>query len=164
MVQDGFFLREFKDDFVVAARGFVSEVHVKIHQRIDIGDLSERLHLGREEGERWIVNLIREMRMGADAKIDLKKVRYVRSRPSFFFLGSFCNFFGTLCYHHGSLTPSVPRNCCYTSKPSLLHLLLCIDLLLFHLFHGCFIFPSPLLHPATFTYRFFTVQSWHRDG
>lgn len=76
MVQDDFFLGEFKDEFVEAARGLVSEVYVRIHQRIDIGDLSERLNLGREEGEKWIVNLIRETRMGADAKIDLEKVRF----------------------------------------------------------------------------------------
>jgi len=37
-------------------------------------DLSERLNLSRDEGEKWIVNLIRETRMGADAKIDLEKV------------------------------------------------------------------------------------------
>ena len=38
-------------------------------------DLSDRLNLSRDEGEKWIVNLIRETRMGADAKIDLEKVR-----------------------------------------------------------------------------------------
>jgi hypothetical protein len=37
-------------------------------------DLSERLNLSRDEGEKWIVNLIRETRMGGDAKIDLEKV------------------------------------------------------------------------------------------
>ena len=40
-------------------------------------DLSDRLNLSRAEGEKWIVNLIRETRMGADAKIDLEKVRCV---------------------------------------------------------------------------------------
>ncbi|KZP07696.1 eukaryotic translation initiation factor 3, subunit 6 [Athelia psychrophila] len=70
MVRGDFFLGEFKDK---AARGLVSEVYVRIHQRIDIGDLSKRLNLGPEEGEKWIVNLIREPRMGADAKIDLEK-------------------------------------------------------------------------------------------
>ena len=39
-------------------------------------DLSDRLNLSRDEGEKWIVNLIRETRMGADAKIDLEKVRF----------------------------------------------------------------------------------------
>lgn len=37
-------------------------------------DLSQRLNLTPDEGEKWIVNLIRETRMGADAKIDLEKV------------------------------------------------------------------------------------------
>ena len=37
-------------------------------------NLSERLNLTHDEGEKWIVNLIRETRMGADAKIDLEKV------------------------------------------------------------------------------------------
>jgi len=42
-------------------------------------DLSDRLNLSRDEGEKWIVNLIRETRMGADAKIDLEKVRFLLS-------------------------------------------------------------------------------------
>lgn len=45
-------------------------------------DLSDRLNLSRDEGEKWIVNLIRETRMGADAKIDLEKVR----QKCFFFI------------------------------------------------------------------------------
>ncbi|KZP31058.1 hypothetical protein FIBSPDRAFT_679879, partial [Athelia psychrophila] len=81
VVQDDFFLGEFKDEFVEAARGLVSEVYVRIHQRIDIGDLSKRLNLGPEEGEKWIVNLIRETRMGADAKIDLEKNVIEINRP-----------------------------------------------------------------------------------
>lgn len=40
-------------------------------------DLSDRLNLSRDEGEKWIVNLIRETRMGADAKIDLEKVHTI---------------------------------------------------------------------------------------
>lgn len=43
--------------------------------RLFFRDLSERLNLSRDEGEKWVVNLIRETRMGADAKIDLEKVR-----------------------------------------------------------------------------------------
>jgi len=52
----------------------ISEAYCQIHQKINI---MERLrNLSQAEGEKWIVNLIREMRMGADAKIDLEKVRY----------------------------------------------------------------------------------------
>jgi len=38
-------------------------------------DLSARLNLSPDDGEKWIVNLIRDTRMAADAKIDLEKVR-----------------------------------------------------------------------------------------
>ncbi|KAF5347211.1 hypothetical protein D9758_011043 [Tetrapyrgos nigripes] len=81
VVADDFFLQEFKDDFLESARCLVSEAYCRIHQRIDIGDLSDRLNLPREEGEKWIVNLIRETRMGQDAKIDLEKNLIQISRP-----------------------------------------------------------------------------------
>ena len=85
-----FFLNDFKDEFLDNARYLISEAYCRIHQKINIGyvdssscraaysmffsDLSERLNLSQEEGEKWIVNLIRETKMGADAKIDLGKV------------------------------------------------------------------------------------------
>lgn len=37
-------------------------------------DLSKRLNLSPEDGEKWIVNLIRDSKMGIDAKIDLQAV------------------------------------------------------------------------------------------
>ncbi|KZS96041.1 eukaryotic translation initiation factor 3, subunit 6 [Sistotremastrum niveocremeum HHB9708] len=73
VIADDFFLNEFKDEFLEHARYLISEAYCRIHQRIDIRDLSERLNLSAEEGEKWIVNLIRDTRMGADAKIDLEK-------------------------------------------------------------------------------------------
>lgn len=39
-------------------------------------DLSKTLNLSNEEGEKWIVNLIRDSRIGVEAKIDLKSVSY----------------------------------------------------------------------------------------
>ncbi|KAF9237670.1 eIF3 subunit 6 N terminal domain-containing protein [Melanogaster broomeanus] len=73
VVGDDFFLGEFREEFLDNARYLISEAYCRIHQRIDIADLSERLNLSRDEGEKWIVNLIRETRMGAEAKIDLEK-------------------------------------------------------------------------------------------
>ncbi|KIM73513.1 hypothetical protein PILCRDRAFT_829097 [Piloderma croceum F 1598] len=73
VVADDFFLGEFREEFLDNARYLISEAYCRIHQRIDIGDLSERLNLSKDEGEKWVVNLIRETRMGADAKIDLEK-------------------------------------------------------------------------------------------
>ncbi|KAF8622502.1 hypothetical protein AX15_006949 [Amanita polypyramis BW_CC] len=73
LVGNDFFLGEFREEFLDNARYLISEAYCRIHQKIDIGDLSERLNLSPDEGEKWIVNLIRETRMGAEAKIDLEK-------------------------------------------------------------------------------------------
>ncbi|KAK4700623.1 translation initiation factor 3 subunit E, partial [Phenoliferia sp. Uapishka_3] len=72
-MEDDFFLEPFKAEFVENARYLVSEAYCKIHHRIDIGELSDRLGMSREEGERWIVDLVRDARL--DAKIDFKEVR-----------------------------------------------------------------------------------------
>ncbi|ORY31299.1 eIF3 subunit 6 N terminal domain-domain-containing protein [Naematelia encephala] len=72
VVRQDFFLSGFADEFVENARWLISEVFCRIHQRIDISELSKTLNLSNEEGEKWIVNLIRDSRMGVDAKIDLK--------------------------------------------------------------------------------------------
>jgi hypothetical protein len=55
--------------------GFLSSTSKVLVTTLFCRDLSERLNLLRDEGEKWIANLIRETRMGADAKIDLEKVR-----------------------------------------------------------------------------------------
>lgn len=66
-----FFLQDHKDGLIEGARYLISEAYTRVHQRVDIADLSARLNLSREEGEKWIVNLIRDTR--ADAKIDFKE-------------------------------------------------------------------------------------------
>ncbi|EIW70070.1 hypothetical protein TREMEDRAFT_29490 [Tremella mesenterica DSM 1558] len=81
VVRADFFLSGFADDFVENARWLVSEVFCRVHQRIDIGDLSRTLNMSNEEGERWIVNLIRDSRIGVEAKIDLKSNMLHISRP-----------------------------------------------------------------------------------
>ncbi|KAG8903087.1 eukaryotic translation initiation factor 3 subunit E [Tulasnella sp. 403] len=82
-----FFLESFKDEFLENARFVVSEAYCRIHQRIDIGDLSARLNLSPAEGEKWIVNLIRESdsrstTLPGDAKIDLEQNVISTSKPS----------------------------------------------------------------------------------
>jgi translation initiation factor 3 subunit E len=81
VLENDFFLGDFRSEFVENARFIVSEAYCRIHQRIDIGDLADRLNMSREDGEKWIVNLIRETRMGADAKIDLEKNVITTHRP-----------------------------------------------------------------------------------
>lgn len=46
---------------------------------LSFSDLSRRLDLSREDGEKWIVNLIRDSKLGIDAKIDLKAVSHMRA-------------------------------------------------------------------------------------
>ncbi|KAG6850258.1 hypothetical protein H0H93_015810 [Arthromyces matolae] len=82
VVADDFFLGEFRDEFLDNARYLISEAYCRIHQKIDIADLSKRLNLSHDEGEKWIVNLIRETRMGAEAKIDLEKNVIEINRPA----------------------------------------------------------------------------------
>ncbi|KAI0404123.1 eukaryotic translation initiation factor 3 subunit [Xylaria palmicola] len=74
-----FFLLAAADGFVDSARHLISESYCKIHARIDIKDLSTRLGLGQDEGEKWIVNLIRDTRV--DAKIDYKEGTVVMNHP-----------------------------------------------------------------------------------
>lgn len=71
VAKNDFFIGEHADDFIESARFLVSEAYCRIHQRVDIADLSNRLNMSKEEGEKWIVNLIRDTR--ADAKIDFKE-------------------------------------------------------------------------------------------
>lgn len=57
-----------RDEFLENARLFISETYCRIHQRVDMGVLAEKLNLNYEEAERWIMNLIRTSKL--DAKID----------------------------------------------------------------------------------------------
>ena len=79
VLRSDFFLVASGDAFVDAARHLISESYCKIHARIDIKDLSARLGLSLEQGEKWIVNLIRDTRV--DAKIDYKEGTVVMNHP-----------------------------------------------------------------------------------
>jgi len=79
VLRSDFFLVAASDSFVEASRHLISESYCKIHQRIDIKDLSARLGLNQDEGEKWIVNLIRDTRV--DAKIDYKEGTVVMNHP-----------------------------------------------------------------------------------
>ncbi|KAH8890497.1 eukaryotic translation initiation factor 3 subunit E [Thozetella sp. PMI_491] len=79
ILRSDFFLLSAADGFIDAARHLISESYCKIHARIDIKDLSARLGLNQEDGEKWIVNLIRDTRL--DAKIDYKEGTVVMNHP-----------------------------------------------------------------------------------
>ncbi|EPS73624.1 hypothetical protein M569_01130, partial [Genlisea aurea] len=59
-----------RDEFLENARLFIFETYCRIHQRIEMRVLAEKLNLKFEEAEAWIVNLIRTSKL--DAKIDSK--------------------------------------------------------------------------------------------
>lgn len=98
ILKNDFFLVAAEEAFVDSARHLISESYCKIHQRIDIKyvvaskltcqrfvltlfprDLSTRLGLSQDEGEKWIVNLIRDTRV--DAKIDYQAGTVVMNHP-----------------------------------------------------------------------------------
>lgn len=79
LLRSDFFLFSAADSFLDAARYLISESYCKIHARIDIKDLSARLGLNQDDGEKWIVNLIRDTRV--DAKIDYKEGTVVMNHP-----------------------------------------------------------------------------------
>lgn len=49
----------------------------RIHQKINLANLSDRLDLLQGEEKKWIVSSIRETKVGvgADTKVDLEEVR-----------------------------------------------------------------------------------------
>ncbi|KAK3039624.1 hypothetical protein RJ639_027215 [Escallonia herrerae] len=70
VVESNFSSVPLRDEFLENARLFIFETYCRIHQRIDMGVLAEKLNLNYEEAERWIVNLIRTSKL--DANIDSK--------------------------------------------------------------------------------------------
>ncbi|KAM7190162.1 eukaryotic translation initiation factor 3 subunit E [Rhypophila sp. PSN 637] len=79
VLRSDFFLVAHADDFVDSARHLIFESYCKIHARISLKDLSDRLGLNKEDAEKWIVNLIRDTRL--DAKIDSKEGTVVMNHP-----------------------------------------------------------------------------------
>ncbi|PNP44513.1 eukaryotic translation initiation factor 3 subunit E [Trichoderma gamsii] len=74
-----FFLAASTDAFVNAARHLICESYCKIFSRMNIRDLSAKLGLNPDDGEKWIVNLIRETRL--DAKIDSQDGTVIMNHP-----------------------------------------------------------------------------------
>ncbi|KAE9568948.1 Eukaryotic translation initiation factor 3 subunit E [Colletotrichum fructicola] len=74
-----FFLMSSSDAFVDAARHLICESYCKIFSRMNIRDLSAKLGLNPDDGEKWIVNLIRETRL--DAKIDSQEGTVIMNHP-----------------------------------------------------------------------------------
>lgn len=74
-----FFLASSADAFIEAARYLICESYCKIFSRMNIRDLSAKLGLNPDDGEKWIVNLIRDTRL--DAKIDSQNGTVIMNHP-----------------------------------------------------------------------------------
>lgn len=79
ILSNDFFLNGITSDFLESARHLVSELYCRIHQRIDVDQLSARLNLTPEQGEKWIANLIKDTKM--DAKIDESNGTVIMNHP-----------------------------------------------------------------------------------
>ncbi|KAI9319385.1 eIF3 subunit 6 N terminal domain-containing protein [Dichotomocladium elegans] len=79
VLTNDFFLGPIQDDFIESARQYISETYCRIHQKINIKEMTQTLNLGQEEGEKWIANLIRDTRV--DAKIDFEENTVVMNTP-----------------------------------------------------------------------------------
>nr|CAG8456934.1 35_t:CDS:2 [Entrophospora candida] len=71
VLSNDFFLVATKMEFIENARYLISETYCRIHLKIDFAGLTKTLNLNQDEGEKWIVNLIRDTRV--DAKMDFKE-------------------------------------------------------------------------------------------
>jgi translation initiation factor 3 subunit E len=71
VLNNDFFLIGCAEEFMENARLLIFETFCRIHHCITIDMLAEKLNMGTEEAERWIVNLIRNASL--DAKIDSQK-------------------------------------------------------------------------------------------
>merc|ERR1711981_407260 len=68
VLRSDYFLHEYVEDFRECGRVLMFEMFCKIHQKIKIHTIAEKLSMTQEDAELWIVELIRNARL--DAKID----------------------------------------------------------------------------------------------
>lgn len=68
VLENDFFLSALTDEFQENGRIIIFDTYCRIHQKIDISMLAQKLDMDQEAAERWIVDLIRNARF--DAKID----------------------------------------------------------------------------------------------
>ena len=76
------FLYKFKDEFMNNSRSFIFETYFRIHKKIHIDMVAEKLNKTPDEAERWIVNLIRNARLNAKINSEEKYVVMQSKYPS----------------------------------------------------------------------------------
>jgi len=68
VLRSDYFLHDYAEDYTEQGRTLMFEMFCKIHQKIKIDTIAEKLSMTQEDAELWIVELIRNARL--DAKID----------------------------------------------------------------------------------------------
>merc|ERR1711981_1209241 len=68
VLRSDYFLHDYIDEFIENGRVLMFEMFCRIHQKIKIATIAEKLGMTQEDAELWIVELIRNARL--DAKID----------------------------------------------------------------------------------------------
>ncbi|KAI4381525.1 hypothetical protein MLD38_007590 [Melastoma candidum] len=71
-----------RDEFLENARLFIFETYCRVHRRIEMGVLAEKLNLNYEEAERWIVNLIQTSKLEARVDSESKTVLMEPNTPN----------------------------------------------------------------------------------
>ncbi|GMM38161.1 hypothetical protein DASC09_055000 [Saccharomycopsis crataegensis] len=79
VIKTDFFLASGATNFAENARYLISEVYCRVHQRIELSQLSNYLDLSTEDGEKWIAKLIRDSKM--NAKIDESEGTIIMNHP-----------------------------------------------------------------------------------
>ncbi|KAH3686722.1 hypothetical protein WICPIJ_002302 [Wickerhamomyces pijperi] len=65
ILKTDFFLQNIAEVFLENSKHLITEVYCRVHQRIDIAEISKNLNLSKEEGEKWVAHLINETKMNA---------------------------------------------------------------------------------------------------
>lgn len=79
ILKTDFFLQNIADVFLENSKHLITEVYCRVHQRINIAEISKNLNLSKEEGEKWIAHLINETKM--DAKINENEGTVILEHP-----------------------------------------------------------------------------------
>ncbi|CDK24282.1 unnamed protein product [Kuraishia capsulata CBS 1993] len=80
VIKADFFLSNGAGQFLESARHLIFGVYCRVHEKMDLQQLSASLNLSKDEGEKWIANLIRDTKM--DAKINESEGTVIMNHPA----------------------------------------------------------------------------------
>jgi translation initiation factor 3 subunit E len=79
-----FFLGPYREEFMEKSRLLIFETYCRIHEKINIDMLAEKLGTKQDEAERWVVDLIRNARLNAKINSEEKYVVMQAKYPSIY--------------------------------------------------------------------------------